>query len=153
MREHSYMTLDEFQTEFLSFAEKSVEPLKDDGYPVCPYAKSARIKKALQFLDGREDITVMDNFDYKTFQMGIVWLGDIDDITPIEKICDEYRENNPHLLYFTSTRESGHFVKNFTDCVFIQRKSDLHEKRKHLHKNTTYYDSWPKDYYNLIMGH
>jgi len=37
--------------------------------------------------------------------------------------------------------------------VFIQRKSDLLEKRKHLHENTTYYDSWPVDYYNLIMGH
>lgn len=147
------MTLDEFQTKFLQFAEKQVEPLKDDGYPVCPYAKSARIKRALQFLDGRTDITVMDNFDYKTFQMGIVWLGDIDDITPIEKICEEYRKKNPHLLYFTSTRQSGHFVKNFTDCVFIQRADDLLEKRKHLHDNTTYYDSWPEEYYKLIMGH
>ena len=58
---------------------------------------------------------------------------------------------NPDLLYFTSTRESGHFVKNFTDCVFIQLKGDIMEKRKYL-KNTKYYDSWPADYYKLITG-
>jgi len=59
---------------------------------------------------------------------------------------------NDNLLYFTSTRTSGHFVKNFTDCVFVQRKDDLLEKRTHLKDNTTYYDSWPIDYYKLITG-
>ena len=80
------MTLDEFQSKFLEFTEKQVEPLKDDGYPVCPYAKSARIKRALQFIDGRNDLTIMDTFDPKTYQMGIVWLGDLDDITPRENL-------------------------------------------------------------------
>jgi len=147
------MTLDEFQIKFLKFYEEAVEPLKDDGYPICPYAKSARIKKALQFIDTREDITAMESFDHVKYQMAICWLGDVDDMSSIEKTCEELREKHSHLLYFTSTRTSGNFVKNFTDCVFIQRKSDLLEKRKHLHENTTYYDSWPVDYYNMIMGH
>ena len=145
------MTLDEFQSKFLEFTEKQVEPLKDDGYPVCPYAKSARIKRALQFIDGRSDLAVMDTFDPDTYQMGIVWLGDLDDITPIEKICEGYSKKNPHLLYFTSTRNSGHFVKNFTDCVFIQLKGDILTKRKHL-KTIGYYDNWPNDYYKIITG-
>ena len=147
------MTLDEFQIKFLKFAEESVEPLKDDGYPVCPYAKSARIKKALQFIDARDNVLALESFDHVKYQMAIAWLGDVDDMSSIEKTCEELREKHSHLLYFTSTRTSGNFVKNFTDCVFIQRKSDLLEKRKHLHENTTYYDSWPVDYYNLIMGH
>tara|TARA_B100000929_G_scaffold290774_1_gene285857 strand:- start:1141 stop:1584 length:444 start_codon:yes stop_codon:yes gene_type:complete len=147
------MTLDEFQIKFLKFAEESVEPLKDDGYPVCPYAKSARIKKALQFVDARDNVLALESFDHVKYQMAICWLGDVDDMSSIEKTCEELREKHSHLLYFTSTRTSGNFVKNFTDCVFIQRKSDLLEKRKHLHENTTYYDSWPVDYYNLIMGH
>jgi len=147
------MTLDEFQIKFLKFAEESVEPLKDDGYPVCPYAKSARIKKALQFIDARDNVLALESFDHVKYQMAICWLGDVDDMSSIEKTCEELREKHSHLLYFTSTRTSGNFVKNFTDCVFIQRKSDLLEKRKHLHENTTYYDSWPVDYYNLIMGH
>ena len=34
------MTLDEFQSKFLEFTEKQVEPLKDDGYPVdCFFGK------------------------------------------------------------------------------------------------------------------
>ena len=147
------MTLDEFQIKFLKFAEELVEPLKDDGYPVCPYAKSARIKKALQFIDARDNVLALESFDHVKYQMAICWLGDVDDMSSIEKTCEELREKHSHLLYFTSTRTSGNFVKNFTDCVFIQRKSDLLEKRKHLHENTTYYDSWPVDYYNLIMGH
>jgi hypothetical protein len=147
------MTLDEFQIKFLKFAEELVEPLKDDGYPVCPYAKSARIKKALQFIDARDNVLALESFDHIKYQMAIAWLGDVDDMSSIEKTCEELREKHSHLLYFTSTRTSGNFVKNFTDCVFIQRKSDLLEKRKHLHENTTYYDSWPVDYYNLIMGH
>ena len=147
------MTLDEFRIKFLKFAEESVEPLKDDGYPICPYAKSARIKNALQFVDARNNVLALESFDHVKYQMAICWLGDVDDMSFIEKTCAELREKHPHLLYFTSTRTRGHFVKNFTDCVFVQRKSDLHEKRKHLHKNTTYYDSWPEDYYNLITGH
>jgi len=147
------MTLDEFQIKFLKFAEESVEPLKDDGYPICPYAKSARIKKALQFVDARDNVLALESFDYIKYQMAICWLGDVDDMSSIEKTCEEFREKHPHLLYFTSTRTCGNFVKNFTDCVFIQRKSDLLEKRKHIHENTTYYDSWPVDYYNMIMGH
>jgi hypothetical protein len=59
---------------------------------------------------------------------------------------------NPDLLYFTSTRDSGHFVKNFTDCVFIQLRGDIMKKRNYLKDNTTYYDNWPDAYYTLITG-
>ena len=146
------MTLDEFTIKFLQFVEESIEIKKDDGYPVCPYARSARMKQTLQFIDARNDLTTLESFDPVAFQMGICWLGDVDDIAPIEKVCEELSVKNDNLLYFTSTRTSGHFVKNFTDCVFVQRKDDLMEKRTHLKDNTTYYSSWPIDYYKLITG-
>ena len=57
------MTLDEFTIKFLQFVEKSIEPKKDDGYPVCPYARSARMKQTLQFIDAREDLTTFESFD------------------------------------------------------------------------------------------
>ena len=60
-------------------------------------------------------------------------------------------EKHHDLLYFTSTTTSGHFAKNFTDCVFIQLRDDLVEKRKYLH-TTRYYESWPLDYYKLITS-
>ena len=146
------MTFNEFQTNFLTFVQTSIEPKKDDGFPVCPYARSARIKQTLQFIDARDDLTTMTSFDPNAFQMGICWLGDLDDMSSVEKYCAQLGEENPKLLYFTSTRSSGHFVKNFTDCVFIQRADDLLEKRDHLH-TTAYYDSWPVDYYKLITDH
>jgi len=146
------MTFNEFQTNFLTFVQTSIEPKKDDGFPVCPYARSARIKQTLQFIDARDDLTTMTSFDPNAFQMGICWLGDLDDMSMVEKYCAQLGEENPKLLYFTSTRSSGHFVKNFTDCVFIQRADDLLEKRDHLH-TTAYYDSWPVDYYKLITDH
>jgi hypothetical protein len=68
----------------------------------------------------------------------------------VGKFCEQSMLANPDLLYFTSTRSSGHFVKNFTDCVFIQLKDDILAKRQHL-KSTDYYDNWPKNYYNKIM--
>ena len=147
------MTFNEIQTNFLTFVQTSIEPKKDDGFPVCPYARSARIKQTLQFIDARDDLTTMTSFDPIAFQMGICWLGDLDDMSMVEKYCAQLGEENPTLLYFTSTRSSGHFVKNFTDCVFIQRTDDLLEKRTHLKDNTTYYDSWPVDYYKLITDH
>ena len=57
------MTFNEFQTNFLTFVQTSIEPKKDDGYPVCPYARSARMKQTLQFIDAREDITTLESFD------------------------------------------------------------------------------------------
>lgn len=108
-------------------------------------------KKKIQFIDARENLSEMDTFDRDAYEIGIAWLGDIDNIDPVEKFCEEAMLANPDLLYFTSTRNSGHFVKNFTDCVFIQLKGDILTKRKHL-KTIGYYDNWPNDYYKIITG-
>ena len=136
------------------WSEERIEQKKIDGFPVCPFARKARLQDKIQFLDCRSlQSYELEKFDRQQYEIGIAWLGDInaDQVSDIETICEQLAEKNPDLLYFTSTRESGHFVKNFTDCVFIQLKSDILDKRNYLYK-TDYYTSWPSDYFKLITG-
>ena len=70
----------------------------------------------------------------------------------VDEVLERYKAENPDLLYFTSTTDSGHFAKNFTNCVFIQLRGDIDNRREQLHK-TKYYDSWPEHYYKIITGH
>ena len=136
------------------WSEERIEQKKIDGFPVCPFARKARLQDKIQFLDCRSlQSYALEQFDRTQYEIGIAWLGDIDDdsVAEIEIICEQLAEKNPDLLYFTSTRKSGHFVKNFTDCVFIQLKSDILDKRNYLYK-TDYYTSWPSDYFKLITG-
>lgn len=144
------MNFEEFKTEFLKWTEEKVEAKKSDGFTVCPFARRARLKNKIQFLDVREDLSKLDDFDQETYEIAIAWLGDNTDIELIDKTLDGYRERHPELLYFTSTPHSGEFVQNFTDCVFVQLKGDILEKREYLH-TTDYYKSWPTAYYKMIM--
>lgn len=144
------MTFEDFKKQFMHWSELSVEAKKSDGFPVCPYAKFARLNNKVQFLDARESIDALHDFDDTSYEIGIAWIGDNVDVDSVEIQLQIFKEQYPHLLYFTSTPASGHFAKNFTNCVFIQLRNDILEKRNQLH-NTQYYDSWPEFYYKLIM--
>ena len=146
------MNFNQFSEKFLKWTEEVIESKKIDGFPICPFARKARLTDKIQFIDARENIEeALLTFDPKDKEIGIAWLGDLDDISGVEKITEKIMKEHPNLLCFTSTRSSGAFAKNFTDCVFIQIKSDILEKRKWL-KTTDYYNSWPIDYYKLITG-
>jgi hypothetical protein len=145
------MNFSDFEQEFLKWSQNSIEVKQDSGLPVCPFARKARLQQKIQFIDARDSLSQLNTFDKSTYEIGIAWLGDINDMEPVEKFCEEAMVANPDLLFFTSSRNSGHFVKNFTDCVFIQLRGDIMEKRKYL-KTTKYYDNWPDTYYKLITG-
>lgn len=145
------MTFDDFIAAFLDWSEKHIETKKSDGFSTCPFARKARLQNKIQFIDARADtLTNLQTFNDADYEIGIAWV-DTADMSDVEKICEELSEKNTHLLYFTSTTDSGYFVKNFTNCVFIQLKRDILEKRAVL-KKTDYYNSWPVDYYKLITG-
>lgn len=146
------MTFDTFIATFLTWTESAVEAKKDDGYPVCPFARKARLQDKIQFIDARSFSEYeLLTFDKERYEIGIAWMGDDVDSEAMEALAKQMEETNPDLFYFTSTNKSGHFVKNFTNCIFIQLKGDIMEKRGYL-KGTKYYDSWPIDYYKLITG-
>ena len=144
------MTFEEFRQAFLKWSEEIIEAKKFDGFPICPYARHARLNDAIQFIDARDNISELTKFNKERYEIGIAWLGDTN-IKSAEKFCAYLSELNNDLLYFTSTPASGYFAKNFTNCVFIQLKGDIMEKRAQL-QNTKYYESWPAEYYKAITG-
>ena len=150
MRE-SYMNFDTFVSTFLTWTESKIEVKKDDGFPVCPFARKARIQDKIQFIDARVNPSEqLLTFDKERYEIGIAWMGDSLDYD-IDELSEKMEKINPDLFYFSSTNKSGHFVKNFTNCIFIQLKHDILEKRQYL-KSTRYYDSWPSEYFKLITG-
>ena len=145
------MNFQEFQNKFLEWTENEIEAKKLDGFPVCPFARKARLQNKIQFIDARDNQSdTYETFDKDQYEIGIAWVDGCD-INQVESVIEQQMQKHEDLLYFTSTTTSGHFAKNFTNCVFIQLRDDLTEKRKYLH-TTKYYDSWPIDYYKLITS-
>ena len=143
------MNFQEFQNKFLEWTENEIEAKKLDGFPICPFARKARLQNKIQFIDARDNLTQSyETFDKEIYEIGIAWVDGCN-MSEVETIIEQQMQKHNDLLYFTSTTTSGHFAKNFTNCVFIQLRDDLTEKRKYLH-TTKYYDSWPIDYYKLI---
>jgi hypothetical protein len=144
------MTFETFKTQFLEWVQDKIEPTRGNGYPICPFARKARLQDRIQFINAPRGIYgEFLEFDEENYDIGIAWLGEF--TSGIEDELEDLRKLNPHLLYFLSTPQSGHFVKNFTNCVLIQKKDDIEIKRQVL-LDTTYYDDWPKDYYKEIMN-
>jgi hypothetical protein len=146
------MTFEEFKEAFLQWSIEKIEAKKPDGFPVCPYARKARMDNKVQYIDASDDVSELRNFDSENYEIGIAWLGHDDpNIKAAINTCDFLSKLNPHLLYFTSTTESGYFEKNISNCIFIQLKDDIMEKRDQL-LETKYYDSWPAEYFHEITG-
>ena len=145
------MNFQEFQNKFLEWTENEIEAKKLDGFPICPFARKARLQNKIQFIDARDNQSdTYETFDKNQYEIGIAWVDGCD-MDQVESVIEQQMKKHNDLLYFTSTTTSGHFAKNFTNCVFIQLRDDLTEKRKYLH-TTKYYDSWPIDYYKLITS-
>lgn len=145
------MNFQEFQNKFIEWTETEIEAKKLDGFPICPFARKARLQNKIQFIDARDNQSdTYETFDKDQYEIGIAWVDGCD-MDEVESVIEQQMQKHEDLLYFTSTTTSGHFAKNFTNCVFIQLRDDLTEKRKYLH-TTKYYDSWPVDYYKLITS-
>jgi len=149
-------TFNQFKDKFLDWTKTVIEEKQPSGFPICPYARQARLNNEIQFIDVRENIDrCVSGLNLKKYMIAICWLGDepiytqkyID--TKIEEFSNDPQHKN--LLFFLSNKESGAFAKNFTNCIFVQIKSDILSRREYL-KTTNYYDNWPADYYKYITG-
>ena len=146
------MDFETFVSTFLIWTEKKVEAKKDDGFPICPFARRARMMDLIQFIDARSNQKEMlRTFNRERYEIGIAWMGDGDLSYDLEELASDMEEEFSDLFFFTSTNKSGHFVRNFTNCIFIQLKQDILDKRSYL-DSTNYYKSWPAEYYKLITG-
>lgn len=145
------MTFAIFKETFLKWTEEVIEAKQPTGFPICPFARKARLQGKIQFIDALTNTRKkLETFDKNKYEIGIAWVGDQFNESAIQLELDFLKEKNPDLLYFISTTESGHFAKNFTNCVFIQLRGDINSKREYL-QTTSYYDNWPKEYFNSIF--
>lgn len=136
-----------FKLDFIKWMYTHLEPARIGEYPVCPYAQFARRKDKIGFVDSRNGIVTTD---LGNNEIVIHWLGDNIDVNEYTLLVEKLNKDNPLLLYLLSTPLSGHFVKNFTNCIFAQNRLDIESKRKYL-KTTDYYNKWPVDYLKSII--
>ena len=140
---------EQFKKDFTDWMINQLEVNKDDGYPTCPYAKTARVQDKLQFIDcSGPNPDAMLEFDPRVKMVGVCYFGDGVDLDTID--LETMSELNPDLMYLQSTKTSGHFVQNISNVILIQIRAELLRRRASLHK-TSYYDSWPAEYYKSIM--
>lgn len=143
------MNYEEFQLNFIKWIKEKIEPMQNNGFAICPYAQTARIKNKIQFIKiNNKNYEEFSQFDPKKYDIGIFWLED--NLENIEELLTNLKNKNKDKLYFLSTVDSGFFVKNFTNCILVQKKDLILKKRKLLHK-TDYYKNWPIEYYNKIV--
>ena len=140
---------EQFKKDFTDWMIDQLEVNKEDGYPTCPYARTARVQDKLQFIDcSGSNPDAMLEFDPRVKMVGVCWFGDNVDLDTIN--LEQMKELNPDLMYLQSTKTSGHFVQNISNVILIQIRSELLRRRASLHKSS-YYDSWPAEYYKEIM--
>jgi len=139
----------QFKKDFTDWMIDQLEVNKEDGYPTCPYARTARVQDKLQFIDcSGSNPDAMLEFDPRVKMVGVCWFGDDVDLDTIN--LEQMKELNSDLMYLQSTKTSGHFVQNISNVILIQIRSELLRRRASLHKSS-YYDSWPAEYYKEIM--
>lgn len=145
------MNFDDFCAKFLEWTEKEIEAKKLDGFPICPFARKARLQDKIQFLDCTVNVQNLRDFDKEKYEIGIAWVDSDDQLVTAQEYAKFLEQMNPDLLYFTSTPHSGAFAQNFTNCIFVQLKQDILDKREYL-LTTKYYDSWTPEYFKEITG-
>ena len=111
-----------FVTNFLDWTKTVIEEVQPNGWPICPYARKARLDNEIQFIDVRDNIErCHTQINLKKYMIAICWLGDEPIYTQkyINQKLEEFNTDPAHknLLFFLSNTESGAFAKNFTNCI------------------------------------
>ena len=66
-----------FVTNFLDWTKTVIEEKQPNGWPICPYARKARLDNEIQFIDARENIErCHTQINLKKYMIAICWLGD-----------------------------------------------------------------------------
>src|SRR5210317_2197062 len=67
----------DFKDKFLSWSESLIEEKQPNGFPICPYARHARLNNEIQFIDIRDNIDrCISSLNLKKYMIAICWLGD-----------------------------------------------------------------------------
>jgi predicted nucleotidyltransferase len=157
--------------DILTWSEKYLEPKNEylGNVPVCPYARTARLKKTYKILECHKHIeffdTILEGIELAKdpdIQIAIVGCDDIEhDVDELNAVIDvlnkvfvpqdiylmcshPYDGEEPEPVEFLETGEwepANEFI-----MVLIQKFDELEKASDNLRK-TGYYDHWPSDYY------
>jgi len=137
----------------------SIKRPEINGFPICPFASKAKYEVITStFIKGlKAGIEIIRNTDT---QIVIVDIEEHYTKEGLSLLCDHYNElfcsMNDDLICFYDHPDDNNEINGIRtnsemSLLLIQRLSDVNEANEIL-KNTKYYDTWSKEYYEKIVG-
>jgi hypothetical protein len=127
-------------------------------FPICPFASKAKyeIIESTFYAGLKSSLDIIHNTDT---QVVVIVLDDEEyNVQQLESLCEQYNENlmpEDVVILFDHPQSINEIngIKTNSDMtlILVQRLSDLNEANEIL-KNTKYYDTWSKKYYEKIVG-
>jgi hypothetical protein len=123
----------------------SIKRPEINGFPICPFASKAKYE-------------VITSTFIKGLKAGIELIKNTDTQIVIVDIEENYlfRSMNDDLVCFYDHPDDNNEINGVRTnsemtLLLIQKLSDVNEANEIL-KNTKYYDTWSKEYYEKIVG-
>jgi hypothetical protein len=137
----------------------SIKRPEINGFPICPFANKAKYEVITStFIRGlKTGVELIRNTDT---QIVIVDIEEHYTKEGLSLLCNHYnnifRSMNDDLICLYDHPDDNNEINGIRTnsemtLLLIQRLSDLNEANKIL-KNTKYYDTWSKEYYEKIVG-
>ena len=98
LSEKNTMTFEQFQEQFIDWTINFIEAKRDSGFPICPFARKARLQGKIQFIDARDlSLEKFREFDDTKYEIGIAWIEG-NDVDSIPDMLEVMHKENPELL-------------------------------------------------------
>lgn len=126
-----------------------IVPQKTLGnFPVCPFASTAKFKI--------EECLSGDIVPYDEVQVVIFIMNDEYTIDQLQLKCHVLNAQYPDYIFLDDHKDEDSYIgdvktnNGLYNLIIVQKKDELLEARKILHK-TEYYTYWSEDFYNHII--
>lgn len=135
----------------------SIKRPEINGFPICPFAKKAKYEviESTFYAGLKSSLDIIHNTDT---QVVVIVLDEEYTVKQLESLCEQYNKNlmaEDIVIFFDHPEDineiNGIKTNSGMTLILVQRLSDLNEANEIL-KNTKYYDTWSKEYYEKIVG-
>lgn len=136
----------------------SIKRPEINGFPICPFASRAKyeIIESTFYAGLKSSLDIIHNTDT---QVVVIVLDDEEyTVQQLESLCEQYNKNlmsEDIVIFFDHPQDineiNGIKTNSGMTLILVQRLSDVNEANEIL-KNTKYYDTWSKEYYEKIVG-
>ena len=135
----------------------SIKRPEINGFPICPFAKKAtyEVIESTFYAGLKSSLDIIHNTET---QVVVIVLDEDYTVKQLESLCEQYNENlmpEDVVIFFDHPEDINEINRIKTNSgmtlILVQRLSDVNEANEIL-KNTKYYDTWTKEYYEKIVG-